>query len=69
MLCSQAQLKKTEVEVQQMIHDRLKKMDEIQQSVELSKVKWGYGTLDKCVHLKFTLKSKEKVLLSDGFKL
>lgn len=34
----QAQLKRTEIDVQQMIQDRVKKVEEIKQSVELNKV-------------------------------
>ncbi|XP_048826805.1 E3 ubiquitin-protein ligase TRIM39 isoform X1 [Brienomyrus brachyistius] len=45
-----AQLKKTEVEVQQMIHERLKKMDEIQQSVELSKCS-AQTEIEECVQV------------------
>lgn len=34
----QAQLKRTEIDVQQMIQDRVKKVEEIKHSVELNKV-------------------------------
>lgn len=37
-LVVQAQLKRTEIDVQQMIQDRVKKVEEIKQSVELNKV-------------------------------
>lgn len=36
----QAQMKRIEADVQQMIQDRLQKVEEIKQSVELSKVSW-----------------------------
>ncbi len=41
-ICSdvQAQMKGMEVDLQQMIHDRLQKVEEIKHSVELSKVRW-----------------------------
>lgn len=37
-VCVQAQLKRTEIDVQQMIQERVSKVEEIQHSVQLNKV-------------------------------
>lgn len=46
----QAHLKRTEIDVQQMIHDRVKKVEDIKQSLELNKVSAHAGNDIKRFH-------------------
>lgn len=68
----QAQLKRTEIDVQQMIQDRVKKVEEIKHSVELNKVsppqiKYrlpSQSTFSKCIQTKIITQHRSVCFVS-----
>lgn len=61
-------MKKITVDVQQMIQDRLQKVEEIKHSVKLSKVSWAIAAADTTVCVCITIKQRGLLYAAEAFQ-